>query len=101
MSVLLRVLCSVRSESVGEVMSEGGVFWWRRDCEDVLSAVWEDLVLLLHTMEEKQVRASYSSCIIFVEWCHQLHIVKPVKSRMRSIVQATSTYIDGELEPFN
>lgn len=51
----------MRSESGGEVMSEGGVFWWRKECEDVLSAVWEDLVLLLHTMEEKQVRACYSS----------------------------------------
>lgn len=39
----------------GEVVSEGGVFWWREECEGVLRVVWEDLVLLLHTMEEKQV----------------------------------------------
>ena len=49
-----RVLLSVRGEG-GDVMSEDGVFWWRRECEGVLSAVWEDVVLLLHTMEEKQV----------------------------------------------
>jgi hypothetical protein len=77
MYLLDRVLSSVKGGG-GEVMSEGGVFWWRRECEVVLSAVWEDVVLVLHTLEEKQ-----------------LHIVKPVKSRMKAIVQATNTYIDG------
>ena len=37
------------------MVSEGGVFWWRAGSEAVLSEVWKDLVLLLHTMEEKQV----------------------------------------------
>ena len=26
----------------------------------------------------------------------QVHIVKPVKSRMKNVIEATSTYIDGE-----
>lgn len=96
-----RVLCSVRGEGGGDVMSEGGVFWWKGEYEDMLSAVWEDLVLLLHTMEEKQVRecCSFMHFISDVPLFHQLHIVKPVKSRMQSIVQATSTYVDGEGEP--
>ena len=77
-STILRVLSSVRGGGK-EVMSEGGVFWWCSEYEDELCAVWEDVVLVLHTLEEKQ-----------------LHIVKPVKGRMKTIVQATSTYINGE-----
>ena len=50
-----RVLSSVR-EGGEEVMSEGGVFWWCSEYEDELCAVWEDVVLVLHTLEEKQVR---------------------------------------------
>ena len=42
-------------------MSDGGVFWWRGECEGVLSAVWDDLMLLLHTLEEKQVRGSVTA----------------------------------------
>ena len=78
-------------------MSEGGVFWWRRECEVVLSAVWEDVVLVLHTLEEKQVRESVAVRVTLVRETTslQLHIVKPVKSRMKAIVQATNTYIDG------
>ena len=51
----LRVLLSVRGGG-RELVSEGGVFWWRVKSEGVLGEAWDDLVLLLHTMEEKQVR---------------------------------------------
>ena len=51
-----RVLSSVRMGG-GEVVSVGGVFWWKPQSAAVLTEVWEDLVLLLHTMEEKQVSA--------------------------------------------
>ena len=37
-------------------MSEGGVFWWCSKYVDELCGVWEDVVLVLHTLEEKQVR---------------------------------------------
>ena len=35
--------------------SEGWVFWWNTDFNEELSAVWSDFVLILDTMEEKQV----------------------------------------------
>ena len=79
-------------------MSEGGVFWWCSEYEDELCAVWEDVVLVLHTLEEKQVREYVTVRGREKGRCFslQLHIVKPVKSRMKTIVQATSTYINGE-----
>lgn len=52
--LLHRVLTSVRGG--GEVVSEGGVFWWSVECDGALRAVWEDLLLILDTMEEKQAR---------------------------------------------
>lgn len=52
--LLHRVLTSVRGG--GEVVSEGGEFWWSVECDSALGAVWEDLLLILDTMEEKQVR---------------------------------------------
>ena len=67
-TIVLRVLCSVRGGR-GEVVSDGGVFWWRGECEGVLSAVWDDLVLLLHTLEEKQVRGAVTAP---VSQCPQL-----------------------------
>ena len=89
-----RVLVSVREG--GEVVSEGGVFWWRKENEDLLNAAWQDLVLLLHTMEEKQVGGA--GAWLHVQWVwfsFQIHIVKPVKSRLNSIARASSTFIDG------
>lgn len=70
----------MRSEGGGDVMSEGGVFWWKREYEDVLSTVWEDLVLLLHTMEEKQVE----------ECCSFMHL-------MRDFI-STATYCEASQE---
>lgn len=45
-------------EREDEVISEGGVFWWRKEDKVSLTHVWDDLVLLLHSMEEKQVSLS-------------------------------------------
>ena len=42
-----------------EVVSEGGVFWWRCQNDVQLTEVWDDLILLLQTMEEKQVQKGY------------------------------------------
>ena len=74
----------------------GGVFWWKPQSAAVLTAVWEDLVLLLHTMEEKQVsllcrKVQRVTCTVWL----QVHIVKPVKSRMKNIACATATVVDG------
>ena len=82
-------------------MSEGGVFWWRSECEGVLSAVWDDLVLLLHTMEEKQVQPHPHPQGVHggqkvTSLYQQIHIVKPVKSRLKNIIQSTTTFIDGQ-----
>lgn len=68
MFLLQCVLASVRREGGGEggrgegevvvvVEAEecGGVFWWSVECERDLAPVWDDLVLMLETMEEKQV----------------------------------------------
>lgn len=37
------------------MVSDDGVFWWKKKNEVILTIVWDDLVLLLHTMEETQV----------------------------------------------
>ncbi len=52
--LLRRVLKSVQ-ESNAVDMAGQGVFWWREPHAKRLEAVWDDLVLLLETMEEKQV----------------------------------------------
>ena len=54
------VLVSVRGGAGGVVSSSreggGGVFWWSPECDKELGAVWDDLILILETMEEKQVK---------------------------------------------
>ena len=47
------VLVSVGEE--GGVTSDGGVFWWSVDKESELKKIWSDFMLLLETLEEKQV----------------------------------------------
>ncbi|XP_019864279.1 PREDICTED: probable methyltransferase TARBP1 [Amphimedon queenslandica] len=72
---------AVLEESVGKergVTSEGGVFWWNGDKEKELREIWSNLMLLLETLEEKQV-----------------HIVNPVLNRLPSLVSATRTLVDG------
>lgn len=57
------VLTSVRGmEGRGEVggeemilAAEGGVFWWSAKCNKELGVVWDSLMLVIETMEEKQV----------------------------------------------
>ena len=55
MYLVRSVLESVERSSVGSVASAGRVFWWDKDCEKQLRKAWDDLVLVLETMEEKQV----------------------------------------------
>ncbi|KAJ8308141.1 hypothetical protein KUTeg_013015 [Tegillarca granosa] len=49
------------------------LFSWNRDKRAQLSKVWEDFLLLVETLEEKQV-----------------HVVKPLLPRMQSLIQAAS-----------
>ena len=69
MYLLQCVLVSVRGEGKrrggggeeergGEevLVAEGGVFWWSSECSKELGSAWDSLVLILETMEEKQVR---------------------------------------------
>lgn len=59
------VLVSVRGEDVEDqegvgkeerpLAVEGGVFWWSAECSKELGAVWDSLMLVIETMEEKQV----------------------------------------------
>jgi hypothetical protein len=53
------VLMSVKRGGVGgeeELVADGGVFWWRIESGKELSLAWDSLILILETMEEKQVR---------------------------------------------
>ena len=54
MYLLHRVLGSVQGGG-WEGVGEGEVFWWGREWEGQLDAVCSDLLLILETMEEKQV----------------------------------------------
>ena len=56
MYLLHRVLMSVQVKSCEEALaSPGWVFWWSKHSGKELRIVWDDLVLILETMEEKQV----------------------------------------------
>ncbi|KAK3604397.1 hypothetical protein CHS0354_015531 [Potamilus streckersoni] len=48
------------------------LFWWRKEHEIKLSKIWENFILLLETLEEKQV-----------------HVIKPLLPRMSSLIKAT------------
>ena len=53
------VLASVRG-ALGEggwegVATDDGVFWWSGECNRELGTVWDSLMLIIETMEEKQV----------------------------------------------
>lgn len=64
MYLLQCVLVSVRGEREEEgrgeeeeaLVADGGVFWWSMEHGKELSSAWDSLVLILETMEEKQVR---------------------------------------------
>ncbi|GFN97103.1 tar (hiv-1) RNA binding protein 1 [Plakobranchus ocellatus] len=49
------------------------IFWWSPSAKKELSAVWEDFILMIEVLEEKQV-----------------HIIKPLLSRMHHLIKATS-----------
>jgi hypothetical protein len=60
------------------IFSPGGVFWWDQTKGAELQQVWNDFLLMIETLEEKQV-----------------HIVKPVKPRLANLLAAVNTKIKG------
>lgn len=64
------VLASVRG-AVGEgVATDEGVFWWSEECDRELGTVWDSLMLIIDTMEEKQVW--YNTCMHVNTMCYQM-----------------------------
>ncbi|GFR98332.1 tRNA (guanosine(18)-2'-O)-methyltransferase [Elysia marginata] len=49
------------------------IFWWSSAAKKQLSALWEDFILIIEVLEEKQV-----------------HVIKPVLPRMQRLVKSTS-----------
>ncbi|XP_014671004.1 PREDICTED: uncharacterized protein LOC106811798 [Priapulus caudatus] len=68
--LLQRTLSSVESRKLGK--TESALFRWSAKCATAYSRLWENYVLLLETLEEKQV-----------------HMVKPVMGRLENITVAT------------
>ena len=70
--LLHRVLASVKQPALngakGALASGGWVFWWNDGHARELQASWDDLVLLLETLEEKQVNT------------YRLHVRAPFNS---------------------
>ena len=68
------VVSTVSSEDgvVSTVSSEGFVFWWDENHKDMLRSMWEDVVLLLETLEEKQVSHQYTMYV--PSYCFPLHV---------------------------
>ncbi len=58
MYLLHCVLLSVHNTKSSDLYSENDVFWWAKESTKHLKSVWDDLILVLETMEEKQVRLS-------------------------------------------
>ncbi|XP_076099114.1 tRNA (guanosine(18)-2'-O)-methyltransferase TARBP1-like isoform X1 [Mytilus galloprovincialis] len=50
------------------------LFWWSKDKEKNLVKVWEDLVMLLETMEDRQI-----------------HVIKPLLPRLQTMIKAASS----------
>lgn len=46
---------SALEDATVTISSEGHVFWWDQNHKDTLHSLWEDVVLLLETLEVKQV----------------------------------------------
>ena len=56
MYLLHCVLLSAHSLKEAEIVcSQGSIFWWGKEYSSRLRNVWDDLILILETMEEKQV----------------------------------------------
>ena len=53
------VLLSALDCKTSDICSEGQVFWWAAENTKQLKSVWDDLILVLETMEEKQVNTSH------------------------------------------
>lgn len=60
------VLESVRSKGAEEgepIVSDTRVFWWSAESNEDLGNLWDDLMLVLETMEEKQVCTHICVCV--------------------------------------
>ena len=66
------VLCSVQNGTDGSIVSDGHVFWWDKESMEDLQGVWNDLILVLETMEEKQVRYILFLLLWLIILCVQL-----------------------------
>ena len=49
------VTITAQDEVDTEFCSPGAIFWWHPDHREELKAIWDDFLLLVQTMEEKQV----------------------------------------------
>ena len=54
------------TEEQGKLVSQDWTFWWDKEHDAALRAVWSDVILLLETLEEKTV------CIAMVTHAHKL-----------------------------
>ncbi|KAK3093846.1 hypothetical protein FSP39_020941 [Pinctada imbricata] len=61
-----------RVKTNAESKEVSGVFWWRKSEQQQLCKIWEDFVMLIETLEEKQV-----------------HVIKPLLPRLQSLIQAS------------
>lgn len=53
--LLQQSLQSVSSKNMEDFTTSNSIFWWKAQYESELKAIWEATVLLLETLEEKQV----------------------------------------------
>ncbi|PVD26269.1 hypothetical protein C0Q70_13939 [Pomacea canaliculata] len=62
-----------------DIISSLPCFWWSKQYQKELSKVWEDFILLLETLDEKQT-----------------HVIKPILPRMQSVTDA-ATFKQGHV----
>ena len=55
---------TMEDDTAGAMSSEGFIFWWDKSHKDMLHSIWEDVVLMLETLEEKQVSCLSISFIL-------------------------------------
>ena len=66
-----KVLASLsHDQSLSHQASEQGTFWWCAQQQPSLLTLWTDLLLVLETLEEKQVCVRVCVCVcVCVRWC--------------------------------
>lgn len=62
-----------------DIISSLPCFWWSKQYQKELSKVWEDFILLLETLDEKQVKINQEHYFGLLKFIHkQEHISRPV-----------------------